>query len=641
MGVQLAAGEQASMEDANFSDLELAYRIRDALKLVPSGDTGHYDELIGVLHHNQRLGPDEVALLVTSLKAISGAVSYIDIVHHRSLLSAICGMSLWNYGPDVMDALVELVISLAASSGKYVDLCLDMLVSNFMPPYSFLELLKQPRGLAKKEQVLNHVHSALKDITDLVPLSPLRLEQIIRERVPNLFTKEPMIVIYVENMLRLESGAMGEFVGSSMLLELVNRLIDLDVEIGWDEILQDDPSKGIFEMELEDMERPLDDIEIDVDEPPKEYSGRKVLWGNVVAEKLDSMMVLFFEHLKSCHESGRLVQVFKVLLQSFQSTVLNAYKSKFAQFVMFYACSLDPEYCGVRFVSRLFDIFTDGVFPQDRRMSAVAYLASYLSRAKFLSASYVATILESLVDWCSKYCEGQDGEINPRAHRVFYAGSQAIMYVLCFRMRSILAVPRLKSQLFLMPIETILKHPLNPLEVCLPSIVEEFLRQAKAVRLFRVPEAFAFYGLLESESSRAFGGLERLDMFFPFDPYLLKKSDRFIRPNFIFWSLVRTTYDDDDEDEDDDNDDDEYEDDDNEGSSDEDDAEDDNDREDATDGGMAISYEDGFDLDKFDISMNQMSITPRDSLRYRFGGESQGRLQMPSRIRPSTSPESL
>ena len=42
---------------------------------------------------------------------------------------------------------------------------------------------------------------------------------------------------------------------------------------------------------------------------------------------------------------------------------------------------------------------------------------------------------------------------------------QAIMYVLCFRMRSIMDVPRLKSQLLLMPLETVLKHNLNPLKV--------------------------------------------------------------------------------------------------------------------------------------------------------------------------------
>lgn len=56
--------------------------------------------------------------------------------------------------------------------------------------------------------------------------------------------------------------------------------------------------------------------------------------------------------------------------------------------------------------------------------------------------------------------------------------------------------------------------------------MEEFLRQAKAALLFMVSETFVFNDMLESELSRAFGGMERLDMFFPFDPCLLKKSDR-------------------------------------------------------------------------------------------------------------------
>lgn len=46
---------------------------------------------------------------------------------------------------------------------------------------------------------------------------------------------------------------------------------------------------------------------------------------------------------------------------------------------------------------------------------------------------------------------------------------QAIMYILCFRLRSIMNVPRLKSQLSLMPIESILKHKLDPLKVRLPG----------------------------------------------------------------------------------------------------------------------------------------------------------------------------
>ncbi|KAL3527319.1 hypothetical protein ACH5RR_011975 [Cinchona calisaya] len=625
MGVELAA-EQASsygdLDNFHYTDSQLVYHVKNALKAALEGDCDNYNQLVGVMHHSERLLPDEVALLVTCLKSLSGAVSCIDVVHHRSLLAAIFGMRLWNYSTDVMDALVELVISLASSSAQYVDLCLDMLVSNFVPPYSFLELLKQPRGLTRKDQVLDRVHSTLKDIANLVPLSPLRLEKVIRERMPNIYMKEPLIVMYVENMLRLESGAIGELVGSTMLVAIVDRLIDLDVEIAWDDILHDDFSKGIFEMEIEDLEGPADDLQHDGDEFPRQTWIERFFGGNVVAEKLDSLMVLTFEHLNSSNESGRLDQVFEVLLQSFQKTVLTAYKSKFAQFVMFYACSLDPENCGMKFAVTLVNTFESSAYPE-WRMSAVACLASYLARAKFVSASFVASILLRLINWCSDYCKNQDGDSNPKAHKVFYAGCQAIMYVLCFRMRSMLAIPRLRSQLFLLRLDEILKHPLNPLKVCLPSIVEEFLRLAKSSRIFTVPENHVPNGLLESELSMAFGGLERLDMFFPFDPCLLKKSDRFIRPNFVYWSMVRSTYE-------------EEEDDDDEGTSDEDV------HELRTGGSRMMSDgldrsddEEDSDLDDFDYSLNKMSITPKDPPSYRFG------VQMPSRIRPSTSPESL
>lgn len=107
------------------------------------------------------------------------------------------------------------------------------------------------------------------------------------------------------------------------------------------------------------------------------------------------------------------------------------------------------------------------------RMSAAAYLASYLSRAKFLSVSFVIKILQRLpissistwcwfllieirkrksdsddmlllfsfiitfwvgfrlVSWCWKYTEDEVSDISPKAHRVFYSGCQ-VYYALIF-----------------------------------------------------------------------------------------------------------------------------------------------------------------------------------------------------------------
>ncbi|KAJ8764151.1 hypothetical protein K2173_005063 [Erythroxylum novogranatense] len=629
MGVELAHQytQFNDMEDVNFTDSQLVSHVRDALVLVQSGDSESYHQLVGVMHHSQRLAADEVALLVTSLKALSGAVSYIDSVYHQSLLNSIFSMKMWNYGPDVMDALIELVINLATSSGKYLDSCLDMLVSNFTPPLYLVEALKQPRGQAKKEQVLSRLHIALKEIARLVPVAATRLSSIVVQKMPMTFKNDGekdrlkcRTEMYVENMLRLESGAVGEYDGNRMLMAVVDMLIELDVAIGWDDILRDDSSKGIFKIELEDdtaNDEEEEEDEYGDGELPRTLSHRS-LGKNIIADLLDSLMVRTFEHLESCASDNRLSEVFKTLVDSFMLTILNTYKSKFAQFVVFYACALDPDNCGVTFAQTLADSFIYGDNPLTR-MSAVAYLASYLARGKFLSAAFVATILKRLVHWCWEYCKSKDGVMNPKGHRVFYSGCQAIMYVLCFRMRSMMEIPSLKSQLLFMPIESILKSKLNPLKVCLPSIVEEFLKQAKDAHLLPLPDSLIFDSLLESHLSSDFGGLERLDMFFPFDPCLLKNCDRsFIRPNFLYWKNVKTTYGGDEED-----------------SSDEEIAED---GDGLTDNGeklMGRSYEmQDVDIDHFDFAMSKMSITPKNA----FGVQ---RMQMPSRIRPSTSPESL
>ncbi|KNA19733.1 hypothetical protein SOVF_058790 [Spinacia oleracea] len=623
--------QQMEADDIDRTDSEVVFHIRKALKSASTDESDDYNELIGLLHYNDHLAYEDIAMLVTSLKALAGAVSCIDSVHHGSLLDTIFNMSMWSYSPDVMDALIELIVSLASSSGKYVDSCLDMLVCNFTPPKRFVEALKWPHGVAKKDHVLSRVHSALEFIAGLVPLAPSRLLPIVLQRMPKVFNnvQEPVVVMFVENMLKLEGSAIGELVGNRFLImAVVDLLIDFDVEVGWDDILEENPQKGIFEMELEDEQILDEDDDDDGGEFLRETSGQKRLWKNRVSdklEKLDSLMVVTFEYLKSCKENGRLVEVFESLLQSFQITVLNAYKSKFAQFVIFYACSLDPENCGIRFAEFLADIFICSSFPPLTRMSAVAYLASFLSRGRFLTTTLVVNILGRLAKWCSDYCRLQSSNFDPKAHRVFYAGCQAVMYVLCFRLRSIIDISNLKSQIVGFPLREILINHLEPLKVCLPSIVEEFVQQAKSANLLHQSGTPVFHDMLESEHSKAFGGIERLDMFFPFDPCLLRKSDSSIRPNFVYWSMVRKTYEDE------------------EGSSDEDvDVFYPNmNRAASRDEGVEEGFEDDY-LDEFNDSLNRMSITPKDSvLKNKFGRNSRTPMQMPSKLKPSMSPESL
>ncbi|MCL7031544.1 hypothetical protein MKW94_007678 [Papaver nudicaule] len=585
-------------EETEYNDSQVAAHIRRILSRVPEGDTTDYDEMVGKLNQSGHLFPDDVASLVTCLKGLSGAVGCIDIVRHETLAQTIFGMSMWKYNPDVMDALMDLIIRLATSRG-FLDSSLEMLVNNFVPHRSFINKMNNPRGIVKKEQVLDRVHSALINITKLMPLAPLTLCTILEKRMPPIFAKHEVMAIYVENMLRLDGGPIGEFLGDTVLLTVMDRLVDLDVEIDHrDFILLDESNdEPIFNMEYMD-EDDLDDV----------YG-----YVNSFPGKLDSLMVLICQHLQSCAENGRLFEVFKTLLKSFYVTILKTHKLMFSQFVVFYACSLDPK-CGLSFANMLSDTFTDNTGIALTRMCSVAYLASYLSRARFLKGPIIANTLQRLVDWCVEYCRSVDEEdktLNPEAHKLFYSGCQAIMYVLCYRMWEMFDNPDLKSQIFGFPLQFIFRHPLDPLKVCLPSIVEEFLKPAKAASLITTSENFLFKNLLESDLSMAFGGVERLDMFFPFDPYLLRKGHRFIEPIFLRWSdVVNPPYDDDEED---------Y-------SAEEqlgDEAEDY--LSDEEDMGMSLNDRDDLFPDDIEDSMIEMSLEGH-------------RMTMPARIRPSTSP---
>eukprot|EP00897_Mesotaenium_endlicherianum_P003165 jgi/Mesen1/2877/ME000175S02035 len=70
-------------------------------------------------------------------------------------------------------------------------------------------------------------------------------------------------------------------------------------------------------------------------------------------------------------------------------------------------------------------------------------------------------------------------------------------------------------------------------EMCLESVAGEFERQASALRLLDCRPALEANARLKQNLPATFGGDYNLNMFFPFDPYLLVHSIRYIKPIFI------------------------------------------------------------------------------------------------------------
>lgn len=106
---------------------------------------------------------------------------------------------IWNF---IEDCLLCTIFLQAVSNGMYIDWCLEMLVKHFVPPIYLFDFLKETNGIEKKNKVLSRVHAALEQISDLVPLAPLRLSPIVVQKMPkSCKMSEPVSFIWTSSKM--------------------------------------------------------------------------------------------------------------------------------------------------------------------------------------------------------------------------------------------------------------------------------------------------------------------------------------------------------------------------------------------------------------------------------------------------------
>mmetsp|Transcript_16634 Transcript_16634/g.46413 ORF Transcript_16634/g.46413 Transcript_16634/m.46413 type:complete len:331 (-) Transcript_16634:144-1136(-) len=176
----------------------------------------------------------------------------------------------------------------------------------------------------------------------------------------------------------------------------------------------------------------------------------------------------------------------------------------------------------------------------------------------------VVAALQAMCEWAHRYVESHDAKASRSSaapvdrlssdrrtqvvpsqssqaqHQVFYAVSQALLYVLCYHLDSLMqpkADPKLAiaaQSVVSQMLPRLLSHELDPLSKCLPSVAEEFARQTAALGLLQCSK-------LAKEAQRKGDGAAResrpLEMFFPFDPYLLLRSRAFLQlpDTYVTW----------------------------------------------------------------------------------------------------------
>lgn len=136
---------------------------------------------------------------------------------------------------------------------------------------------------------------------------------------------------------------------------------------------------------------------------------------------------------------------FHTLLSIFERTILRTFKSRYTQFLLFWYSSLDVEFSDLFLGMLVSKALLEQDQPAVTRAAAASYIASFVSRAQFIDrdgarrvTAVLCNYLRSDLDDFDTQLQSGAAVLNVAHYSVFYAISQAVFLIFCFRWRELL-----------------------------------------------------------------------------------------------------------------------------------------------------------------------------------------------------------
>ena len=297
--------------------------------------------------------------------------------------------------------------------------------------------------------------------------------------------------------------------------------------------------------DTESIETNSDDLDLDSDDDfnitPVSMDFKDLLVK--LDTSMDLVMGMVSMRLKEDHE------FFQELLIIFDSLILSTYRLRCVQFLYFYITSLQNSFAD-DFMGLLAGKILDFSQPTVTRIAASSYLASFVARAKFVDQASAKACIRLLNQCALKYIDSYNGGLVTRKtignHGIFYSIVQAIIYLFCFRWKQLIDMEsKGKLPIELASFQRVLTCKLCPFKVCSQHIIEEFARITHSYNMLycypfmssdmRIPSPNEILEKNEMEKLNSKLVLERLELFFPFDPLNLPVTKHRITDIYQEW----------------------------------------------------------------------------------------------------------
>jgi RNA polymerase I-specific transcription initiation factor RRN3 len=522
------------------------------------------------------------------------------------LVKVLLGCDWMGRDEGFVKAYVYFLGSLASSQGAYVGMILGMLVGHFhgsKKSSSKLTDLSNPcivklsngrlPGCADvtRDQLCSRVHVALKYLLRLIPSASATLSPILSTKFPSSDDTKKTQLTYIDNLVRLIEYT--PELKSDIFALITDRLVKIDVQMQVDlDDLDDEVAAAIVqaltfntlsqgEDDGEDSDSDSDSVASEDDDDVDSRRAKEVQ-GNI--EKMDAILDLLFTIYTPYFTDPNSVEaaaMFETLLSHFVNIVLPTYRSRHTQFLLFHF-SQTAEHLVDQFAGTCVQLAFQSGRPAVLKQSAAAYLASFVARGAHVQSHIVRTVFELIGTNLDQIraeneltCRGPDLQ----RYSTYYAMTQALIYIFCFRWRDLIDSADIEEDddplAFIgQPLvwapgmkETLHRNiysKLNPLKICSPPIVAEFAKIArhlgvmevaplietnKRIRLSQFSASLANGALRDAGNGGNDESWHQLDAYFPFDPYQLPLSKKWIEDDYVQWKGIPGLNQEDDDDE--------------------------------------------------------------------------------------------
>jgi RNA polymerase I-specific transcription initiation factor RRN3 len=588
------------LSEHNEKSLELVrVEVQRAIEKHAAGEKAAYDGLKALFKEAPTSAKAPLSRLLQ--KYVIALKDHTPQLDHdcKGLVHAVLDCSWIARNEDFVRSYRDFIRSLLSVQNGYMSTVLQAFVNMFLHPPS-INARQQDDPPIQRVRLQARIHEVFATLLRHNSMASSFLGPIISSSFPFSDDDAKTHVEYIRNIYKVTEYA-PEIRGEILAL-VMDKLckIDVQMQVDMDDIDDDLEERLVGDAinDGEDEDNISDDCSVSSEESlePEEQRLKEV---KDMMLKLDSVMDVQFSYYDSIFEKGDLIEIdrtYQTLLAQFQAIVIPTYRSRHTQFILFHFSQMSTDFIE-RFVAACSQLAIDFNRPPLLRASACAYLASYIARGAHVPGFVVRDVFDLLCSQLERLrvlhepkCTGPD----LRRYGTYYAISQALLYAFCFRWRDLIVTPdgTPPSDAHIMyhegdftwhnsVLETVRRNifcKLNPLRICAPNIVLQFARMAKHLRftyvdtLIETNKRVRLSRSLASAYLNGIGGRETaltgkkgeeaflMDAYFPFDPYVLPRSKRWVDQDYVQWRPVPGMPVEKDEDDDEDDDDDEDED---------------------------------------------------------------------------------